>query len=45
MIMASEMQIYLRLPSKLLFEGPATRLRAEAVDGGFGMLPNHVDSV
>ncbi|MFP7571384.1 ATPase [Marivita sp. S2033] len=42
---ASEMQVYLRLPSSVLFEGDATRLRAEAADGAFGILPNHVDFV
>ena len=45
MSMASQMQVYLRLPSKLLFEGSALRLKAEAADGGFGILPNHVDFV
>lgn len=43
MSMASEMQVYLRLPSKVLFAGAALRLRGEAEDGGFGLLPNHVD--
>ena len=42
---ASQMQVHLRLPSAVLFEGAATRLRAEAEDGGFGILPNHVDFV
>ncbi|GGO58420.1 F-type H+-transporting ATPase subunit epsilon [Roseovarius pacificus] len=45
MSMAPDMQVYLRLPSKLLFEGAAARLRAEAEDGAFGILPNHVDFV
>ena len=45
MSMAQEMQVYLRLPSKVLFEGAALRLRGEAEDGGFGLLPNHVDFV
>ncbi len=45
MSMASEMQVYLRLPSKVLFEGTAVSLTGEAVDGGFGILPNHVDFV
>lgn len=45
MTTALEMQICLRLPSKVLFDGPATRLRGEAADGGFGILPNHVDFV
>ncbi|EPX78230.1 ATP synthase epsilon chain [Litoreibacter arenae] len=42
---ASEMQVSLRLPSEVLFDGPATRLTGEAADGGFGILPNHVDFV
>ncbi|MGV0912047.1 ATPase [Martelella sp. FOR1707] len=42
---AAQMQVHLRLPSAVLFEGAATRLRAEAEDGGFGILPNHVDFV
>lgn len=45
MTMATEMQVFLRLPSRVLFEGPSTRLRGEAADGGFGILPNHVDFV
>ncbi|MCK8465528.1 ATPase [Aliiroseovarius sp. S1339] len=45
MNMASDMQINLRLPSKVLFDGAATHLRGEAADGGFGILPNHVDFV
>jgi F-type H+-transporting ATPase subunit epsilon len=45
MSVASEMGVYIRLPSKVLFDGPATRLRAEAENGGFGILPNHTDFV
>jgi len=45
MSMASEMQVYLRLPSKILFEGVAIGLRGKAPNGGFGLLPNHVDFV
>jgi F-type H+-transporting ATPase subunit epsilon len=45
MSMASQMHIYLRLPSRVLFDGAAVRLRGEAADGGFGILPNHVDFV
>ncbi|WP_289041134.1 ATPase [uncultured Aliiroseovarius sp.] len=45
MNMASDMHVYLRLPSTVLFDGVATRLRGEAADGGFGILPNHVDFV
>lgn len=45
MSMASQMQVRLRLPSAVLFDGAATQLQAEAEDGGFGILPNHVDFV
>ncbi len=45
MTTASEMHVYLRLPSKVLFEGPAVRLRGDAPCGGFGVLPNHIDFV
>lgn len=45
MSMATEMQVHLRLPSSVLFDGAATRLQAEAEDGAFGILPNHVDFV
>lgn len=45
MSLADEMQVTLRLPTRTLFEGPATRLFAEAENGAFGMLPNHIDVV
>lgn len=45
MSMATQMQVHVRLPARMLFEGPATRLNAVAADGGFGILPNHVDFV
>lgn len=45
MSMASDMHLCLRLPAQVLFDGPATRLSGTAVDGGFGILPNHVDFV
>jgi len=45
MTLRTEMQIYLHLPHHVLFDGPATRLSATAADGGFGILPNHVDFV
>lgn len=41
--MATEMHLYLRLLSRVLFDGMATRLRGEATNGAFGVLPNHVD--
>lgn len=45
MSMSGHMQVALRLPLGMLFEGEALRLRAEAADGGFGILPNHIDFV
>ncbi|AMN47996.1 ATPase [Steroidobacter denitrificans] len=45
MSMADQMQVYVRLPARILFEGPATRLVATAANGSFGILPNHIDFV
>jgi F-type H+-transporting ATPase subunit epsilon len=45
MSMAPDMQVILRLPTRTLFQGQATRLTAVAPNGGFGILPNHVDFV
>jgi len=45
MSMAAEMTVTLRLPTRTLFEGQATRLTAVAPNGAFGLLPNHVDFV
>ncbi|TLF53113.1 ATPase [Halomonas urmiana] len=45
MSLSAEMQVTLRLPTRTLYEGPATRLFAEAENGAFGMLPNHIDFV
>ena len=45
MSMASDMHLYLRLPSSILFDGRVTRLRAEGPDGEFGILPNHADFI
>ncbi len=45
MSIAREMDVRLRLPSKVLFNGQALRLQGEAEDGRFGVLPNHVDFV
>lgn len=42
---ASDMHVTLRLPTRTLFEGRATRLTAVAENGGFGILPNHIDFV
>ncbi len=45
MSMADEMQVRIGLPGKTLYQGAATRLSGVAADGGFGILPNHVDFV
>ena len=45
MSLRASMQINLRLPNRLLYEGEAARLYAEAENGAFGMLPNHADFV
>jgi len=45
MSMVREMQVSLMLPARTLFEGSAARLTTTAADGGFGILPNHIDFV
>ena len=45
MSMAREMQVRIGLPGKSLFEGAATQLSGVAANGGFGILPNHIDFV
>ncbi|MEO1140278.1 MAG: ATPase [Pseudomonadota bacterium] len=45
MSMAQDMSVSVRLPTRTLFEGQATRMTAVAQDGAFGILPNHVDFV
>ncbi|MFP7671849.1 ATPase [Marivita sp. S0852] len=45
MTTANTMHVTVRLPSGRLFDGAATRLRGEASDGSFGLLPNHIDFV
>ena len=45
MSMASDMTVTLRLPTRTLFEGQATRIAAVAQNGAFGIWPNHVDFV
>jgi len=39
------MQVSLRLPARLLWQGRARRLQAVAEHGSFGMLPHHTDFV
>ncbi|MEH6356316.1 MAG: ATPase [Marinobacter sp.] len=45
MSLANVMTVTLRLPTRTLFEGSAQRLFATAINGAFGMLPNHTDFV
>jgi len=45
MSMASDMAVTLRLPTRTLFEGQATRMTAVAPNGAFGIWPNHADFV
>lgn len=45
MTMAAEMEVCLRLPTRVLYQGKARKLFAVAENGAFGMLPNHIDFV
>ncbi|WP_303288014.1 ATPase [Marinobacter sp. SS8-8] len=45
MTMATEMEVCLRLPTRVLYQGLAQKLFAVAENGAFGMLPNHIDFV
>lgn len=45
MSLAADMTVTLRLPTRTLFQGKATRMTAVAPNGAFGILPNHVDFV
>lgn len=39
------MRLTVFLPSEILLEEPVDRIKAEAADGWFGLLPRHVDFV
>jgi F-type H+-transporting ATPase subunit epsilon len=39
------MTLKVRLPAEVLFEEEVTRIRAEAENGWFGLLPKHIDFV
>lgn len=39
------MTLTVRLPTEILMDEPVSRIRAEAVDGWFGLLPKHIDFV
>ncbi|WP_341581172.1 ATPase [Marinobacter metalliresistant] len=45
MTMATEMEVCLRLPTRVLYQGMACKLFAVAENGAFGLLPNHIDFV
>lgn len=45
MSMAPDMTVTLRLPTRTLYEGRASRIAAIAPNGAFGILPNHIDFV
>ncbi|WP_062783209.1 ATPase [Marinobacter adhaerens] len=45
MTLAEAMDVTIRLPTRMLFEGRARKLFAVAENGAFGMLPNHIDFV
>ena len=45
MTWATEMEVCLRLPTRILYQGMARKLFAVAENGAFGMLPNHIDFV
>ena len=45
MTWAAEMEVCLRLPTRILYQGMARKLFAVAENGAFGMLPNHIDFV
>jgi len=41
----SSMTLKIRLPAEVLFEEEVSRIRAEAENGWFGVLPRHIDFV
>lgn len=45
MSLAEAMEVCLRLPTRMLYQGMARKLFAIAENGAFGMLPNHIDFV
>lgn len=45
MSLATEMQVCLRLPTRVLHQGAARQVFAVAENGAFAMLPNHIDFV
>lgn len=45
MTLAAEMEVCLKLPTRVLYQGMTRKLFAVAENGAFGMLPNHIDFV
>ena len=45
MSMAREMQVRIGLPGSALYQGSAIQVSGVAANGGFGILPNHIDFV
>ena len=45
MSMVREMQVRIGLPGSALYQGPAIQVSGVAANGGFGILPNHIDFV
>ncbi len=45
MSMAENMQVRVGLPGKALYQGAAIQVSGVAGNGGFGILPNHIDFV
>ncbi len=41
----TSMKLTVRLPAQILFEEEVSRIRAEAENGWFGLLPKHIDFV
>lgn len=45
MSIAGDMAVTIRLPTRCLYDGRAVALSGVAPNGGFGILPNHIDFV
>ncbi|HEY9039166.1 MAG TPA: ATPase [Roseovarius sp.] len=45
MSMAKDMQVRIGLPGQALYQGAAVQINGVAANGGFGILPNHIDFV
>ncbi len=45
MSMVQDMQVQIGLPGRALYRGAAAQISGVAANGGFGILPNHIDFV